>query len=328
MSEQRDKNLWIFNAGNSFAGNPKWMFEYIIRHHKEIKPVWMCYNADTMNYVHKLGYEAELYRSSKGKDVMKKAGVYVVEMCKEVFQPELDGITVLNLWHGVGCKSIERKVTDGFLQERIAKKYIQNNDILRNNQLFLVTSEIMEKHFKEQCGIDDDKVIRAGYPRCVVNDNIQSYDHDIRKKKGLSADTKLAIYCPTYRDNNGANFMKSALPDMKRLAEVLHENNILLILKMHPLVEKDTQYLAMKEVYREHPNFYFWENEDDVYEIFSDIDIAIVDYSSIFYDLLARGVKTFIRYFYDIDDKENFRDFVFDVREMTCGTEASNFDEL
>ena len=23
MSEQRDKNLWIFNAGNSFAGNPK-----------------------------------------------------------------------------------------------------------------------------------------------------------------------------------------------------------------------------------------------------------------------------------------------------------------
>lgn len=67
---------------------------------------------------------------------MAKAGVYVVEMCKEVFQPELDGITVLNLWHGVGCKSIERKVTDGFLQERIAKKYIQNNDILRNNQLF------------------------------------------------------------------------------------------------------------------------------------------------------------------------------------------------
>ena len=328
MSEQRDKNLWIFNAGNSFAGNPKWMFEYIIRHHKEIKPVWMCYNADTMNYVHKLGYEAELYHSSKGKSVMAKAGVYVVEMCKEVFQPELSGITVLNLWHGVGCKSIERKVTDGFLQERIAKKYIQNNDILRNNQLFLVTSEIMEKHFKEQCGIDDDKVIRAGYPRCVVNDDIQSYDHDIRKKKGLSANTKLAIYCPTYRDNNGANFMKSALPDMKRLADVLHENNILLILKMHPMVEKDTQYLAMKETYQNHPNFYFWENEDDVYEIFSDIDIAIIDYSSIFYDLLARGVKTFIRYFYDIDDKENFRDFVFDVREMTCGTEASNFDEL
>lgn len=90
---------------------------------------------------------------------MKQAGVYVVEMCKEIFQPELDGITVLNLWHGVGCKSIERKVNSGFLRERIARKYIQNNDMLRNNQLFLVTSEVMEKHFKVQCGIDDDKVI-------------------------------------------------------------------------------------------------------------------------------------------------------------------------
>lgn len=328
MSEYRNKKLWIFNAGSSYAGNPKWMFEYIIRHHKEITPVWMCYEQATKKYVRNLGYQAELYASAAGRDVMKQAGVYVVEMCKEIFQPELAGITVLNLWHGVGCKSIERKVNSGFLRERIAKKYIQNNDILRNNQLFLVTSEVMEKHFKEQCGIDDDKVIRAGYPRCVVTDDIGSYDHDIRAKKGLGKDAKLAIYAPTYRDNNGENFIKAALPDMKRLADTLAQNNILLIFKMHPQVEKDTQYLAMKDTYHDHPNFYFWENEDDVYEIFSDIDIAIVDYSSIFYDLLARGVKTFIRYFYDIDCKENFRDFVFDLREMTCGIEAGNFDEL
>lgn len=328
MREQRDKKIWIFNAGSSYAGNPKWMFEYIVRHHKEITPVWMCYEAATRNYVKGLGYQAELYASPAGRSVMQRAGVYVVEMCKEIFQPELDGITVLNLWHGVGCKSIERKVNSGFLRERIAKKYIQNNDILRNNQLFLVTSEVMEKHFKEQCGIDDDKVIRAGYPRCVVSDDICSYNHDIRAKKGLGSDAKLAIYAPTYRDNNGENFIKSALPDMERLADTLARNNILLILKMHPQVEKDSQYLAMKDMYYNHPNFYFWENQDDVYEIFSDIDIAIVDYSSIFYDLLARGVKTFIRYFYDIDCKENFRDFVFDLREMTCGTEAGNFEEL
>lgn len=325
---ERNKKLWIFNAGSSYAGNPKWLFEYIVRHHKEITPVWMCYEQATKKYVRGLGYQAELYASAAGRDVMKQAGVYVVEMCKEIFQPELEGITVLNLWHGVGCKSIERKVNSGFLRERIAKKYIQNNDILRNNQLFLVTSEIMEKHFKEQCGIDDDKVIRAGYPRCVVQDEICSYEHDIRAKKGLGTDAKLAIYAPTYRDNNGENFIKAALPNMEQLAETLAKNNILLIFKMHPQVEKDTQYLAMKDTYHEHPNFYFWENEDDVYEIFSDIDIAIIDYSSIFYDLLARGVKTFIRYFYDIDCKENFRDFVFDLREMTCGMEAKNFTEL
>ena len=141
----RNKHIWIFNAGNSYSGNPKWLFEYIRRHHPDIRTVWMCYHKDVRNYVKRLGYEACLFDSTAGKTIMKEAGVYVVEMCKEVFQPELEGITILNLWHGVGCKSIERKVTGGFLQERIAKKYIRNNRIYKNAQLFLVTSELMGK---------------------------------------------------------------------------------------------------------------------------------------------------------------------------------------
>lgn len=86
----------------------------------------MCYNADTMNYVHKLGYEAELYRSSKGKDVMKKAGVYVVEMCKEVFQPELTGITgfesMARRWLQEYRKKGNRRISSGAHCEKIHSK--------------------------------------------------------------------------------------------------------------------------------------------------------------------------------------------------------------
>lgn len=109
MSEQRDKNLWIFNAGNSFAGNPKWMFEYIIRHHKEIKPVWMCYNADTMNYVHKLGYEAELYRSSKGKDVMKKPVSMLSRCVKRYSSGTRWHYRFESVAHGVGWQEYRKK---------------------------------------------------------------------------------------------------------------------------------------------------------------------------------------------------------------------------
>lgn len=328
MSITRNKEVWIFNAGNSFSGNPKWLFEYMTRHHKEIRLIWMCYDEMTERYVKRMGYEAYKYDSAEGKNIMQIAGVYVVEMCKEIFQQELDGIVILNLWHGVGCKSIERKVTSGFLQERIAKKYIQNNDMLRNNQLFLVTSELMEKHFKEQCGIDDDKVIRAGYPRCVVNDKVETYDHNILEKKNLDHRYRIAVYAPTYRDNARENFIKTAIPDWKRLIETLEKEKLLLILKMHPLVEKDFQYLKVKEKYGDCPNLFFWDNANDIYEIFDKIDIAIVDYSSIFYDLLERGVSHFIRYFFDINDTENFRDFVYDVQEMTCGKIANDFDGL
>ena len=322
----RNKHIWIFNAGNSYSGNPKWLFEYIRRHHPDIRTVWMCYHKDVRNYVKRLGYEACLFDSTAGKTIMKEAGVYVVEMCKEVFQPELEGITILNLWHGVGCKSIERKVTGGFLQERIAKKYIRNNRIYKNAQLFLVTSELMEKHFMEQCGIDEELLIRAGYPRCTVTDPVCTYPHDIRAIKGLSDDARIVVYAPTYRDYAKENFIKAAIPDMDRLTQVLQGENILLVLKMHPLVEKDTEYLQVKVQYEHCPNLLFWDNANDIYEIFEDVDAAIIDYSSIFYDFMARGVRKFIRYLNG--DEEDLRDFVFDVKEMTCGEIATNFEQL
>ena len=122
ITNQRDKKIWVFNAGNNFSGNPKWLFMYIVNHHKEIQPYWLCYKKETQDYVRKLGFQAYMYNSSKGKEIEKKAGVYVVDQVKERIEDELIGITILNLWHGVGCKSIERKVDYGFLEHRIAKK--------------------------------------------------------------------------------------------------------------------------------------------------------------------------------------------------------------
>ena len=41
---------------------------------------------------------------------------------------------------------------------------------------------------------------------------------------------------------------------------------------------------------------------------------------------MARGVRKFIRYLNG--DEEELRDFVFDVKEMTCGEIATNFEQL
>ena len=185
LEVKRDKYLWIFNGGGkSFSGNPKWLFMYIANYKKDIKICWMCYDKATMQYIRRLGFNAQLYKSENGKKIMRSAGVYVVDQMKEVFQPELAGITVLNLWHGVGCKSIERKVSLDFLilKPNMAKKYIDNNTVYRNNQLFLVTSPLMEEHFKNQCGLEDDKIIRGGYPCCMYQKyygSVETYSHDI-----------------------------------------------------------------------------------------------------------------------------------------------------
>lgn len=324
----RDKNTWVFNAGNAFSGNPKWLFEYVVNHHPEITPWWLCYDQDLVDYMRERGLNACLYSSATARQVGGRAGVYVVNQFKEVIEDYLRGATILNLWHGVGCKTVERGVTSGFLHERIVKKHIENRRIYDTYQLFLATSPLMEEHFKQQCGIDDDKIVRAGYPCVTYPDELATFDHELLAGRGLPQGTRVAAYVPTYRDNEPQGFLTRALPDMERLLAVLEEQDLMLIMKMHPQMEENPQYLGLKERFGNEARLLFWDNAHDFYEVFDQVDVAIIDYSSIFYDMLARGVRHFIRYFYDLDEGSSVRDFVFDVREMTCGTECRDFDGL
>ena len=50
---------------------------------------------------------------------------------------------------------------------------------------------------------------------------------------------------------------------------------------------KDKYYNEAMQKYKDCKNLLFWDNKNDIYEIFSKIDLAIIDYSSIFYDMLA-----------------------------------------
>ena len=321
----RNNNIWIFNAGTSFAGNPKWYFLWLEENHPEIEKWWFCYDTVTLKNVKKMGFKACLYTSKKAEEVGKNAGVYVVEQCKEVFQDYLHGIKVLNLWHGVGCKTIETCISEGILQQRIIKKYIQNSNIYRNNTLFLVTSEFMENHFIQQCNLSKNQVIRGDYPKNIVLKRKTSINLE---KIKANNESKLAVYAPTYRDYDGASNFFKAIPDMEKLITVLEKTNTVLIFKMHPKVENEKNFLLAKEKYASSPWVYCWDNQDDIYEVMDKFDYAIVDYSSIFYDLMAKGVKKFIRYFYDIDEPNAMRDFAYDCKSHTYGKICSDFESL
>lgn len=330
LLEER-KKVWAFNAGNTFTGNPKWLFIYINKYRKDIDAYWLCDNVETVDFVRSLGYKAYAFNAGGGIEVKNRAGVFVTEQVKEQIPKGMENAIMLNLYHGVGCKSIERNAGSSRLEERLAKKYIRNNQYLLNNMLFLVTSPFMEQHFKKYVGLADDMVIRGGYPRCIYQKyfgGVATFNHNIIDKKKTDKNTKVVVYSPTYREDMGTDFFNTAIPDIKALEKTLKKNNMLLIFKMHPFMENDINYLSIKEKYKNSKQFLFWDNFNDFYEVIDKVDMAIVDYSSIFYDFLAAGVKNFVRYFFDYENENNHRGFAYDCKEMTCGKICSNFEEF
>lgn len=326
----RDNKVWIFNATNEFIGNPKWLFIYINKYRKDIKAYWMCDDEKVVNNIKELGYEAELYSSKKAEKIKKIAGVFVVHQVKEHIPNKFkDEVIMLNLWHGVGLKPIERFVESPGIKYRTYKKYIKYNNVYRNNQLFLVTSEFMENHFSKMIKLDSDQVIKSGYPSVMYDKKrFNSDNRSILIEKRKNEDTKIALYAPTFRDYSMEGFFGEAIPDFSLLLEKLQKNNILLIIKMHYLVKEDVQYLNIKNKYKNNPNIIFWDEEKDIYELFEDIDIGIVDYSSIYYDLLASGVTKFIRYIYDYEKYISNRNLIENYDENTSGIISNDFNEL
>ncbi len=331
MSVDQDRNhVWAFTSGeksDSFQGNPKYLFVYINNYRKDIKAYWLTMSHEMTEFIRGLGYEAYMEGSSEAEWIKSKTGVLVAEYVKNVIPSGLESAKYLNLFHGVGAKPVEHCVPDGMLFTDIAKKYISNNRVYRNQQLFLAPSPLMEENFKKQCYIDEDKIIRAGYPRCLYQKmyrKVHTFDHDVRKERGVDENTRLAVYAPTWRDSE--EVFSKAIADMDGLIECCRKNNILLIFKMHPKIENEYSFLLAKEKYGDCPYLYFWDNKHDFYEIIDQISLAIVDYSSIINDLLAAGVRHIIRYVYDFEEyKENI---IYDFDEVTTGKKCFDFREL
>ena len=196
----------------------------------------------------------------------------------------------------------------------------------------VVTSKLYEKEFQEDLGLDEKQLIRAGYLRCLYQQNYESictYDHEVINGKTIGNYDSIAVYAPTYRAIRG-NAFSTGIENLENLHMVCEEKNMLLIFKMHPQIENEVGYINAKQQYGAAKYFLFWDNANDFYEIINQIDLVIYDYSSMFSDFLCAGVKHFIRYIYDEDEymKDGFTQGKDAYYERTCGVVCHSFEEL
>lgn len=321
--------LWLFGS-YKWQGNPKALMMYMQERYSKTHEVWWVADSEKdAALVSSLGYHAVVAKSKKAQGLFQNADVYLTENFREKYPETMNpDIKIINLWHGVGLKHIELALgAESALSESIVRKYVRNFALYKNNLKFLATSKAMEDHFIEDMPLESAQIIRGGYPRNKVY-QFENMRTDNGELDFIEKYDDVYLFAPTYRFTNVNGAFKKLLPNLDLVAQKMADSNSLFIIKLHPFMLQDPEYLAALDEYADDENIYFWDDAFDVYEIFNKITVGVIDYSSIFYDMLESGVDRFIRYIPDYDQYVDDMELVGDYFELTDGVNATSFAEF
>lgn len=230
------------------------------------------------------------------------------------FNPET---IVVQLWHAPGASKKFGGSVD-FESREILAKISENTDCL------IVTSDKIKDYYSEAFQMPVSKIKALGLPRMdyyFENHDLDKLKSDFSKKYNISADKKIILYAPTFRDEEKYNNVFSYL-DLEKFNSVLGEEYVL-ALRLHPKIKnfyKDD--ISSQGKYIDVSDF---ESEQELMLI---SDMLITDYSSIMieYAILNRPIIFFT---YDLDDYlANERGFYYDFKTIVPGPIVYSSDEL
>ena len=308
---KRSTNILLYVSSRDFLNdNTEAIYNYLLRENYDKKYRIICCvpksnDKKENNYV---GYLAGIWYYLTSKYVFFSYGDFRIKPSKKQ--------VVVNQWHGTPIKNICKLLNDG--------KY--KNEDLDTFSLLVSSSENISPLYAKAFGCRHEKVKELGYAR---NDYLYSSKYTL-DLLGIDKNkySKIILWMPTFRMDKDDNTIingkvtETFLPIMttdeslQRLNDFLVANNILLILKIHPIA-KFNKF--------DYSNLLLLYNEDlyikgiKLYEFVKDVDSLITDYSSIISDYLLVD-KPIGFTLDDFDDYAENRGFAIDnVKEYFPG---------
>lgn len=311
----------IFESHPDVSDNAEALFDYFLKKkvNEKYKIVWILLKDNPADYPREnnvyyyLRYDSNIFTKLKVAYILNTAK-YIIDSNIFIYKKRKKQIRI-HLGHGMPLK--------------YRKEYSEK---LGEVDGILITADEFGKYFTNICGVKDNQILSLGLPR---NDLIiQKYNVEEFKDK------KVIVWMPTYRQHEDKRIeslevsSKFGLPcinnadELKQLEKVLVENDILLLLRLHPV--QDTSFITevkMKNLIFASDDFL--KNKGiRLYHLLSATDALITDYSSVYYDYLLTdkpiGLTTD-----DIDEyKEVNSIFYDDLENNIIGQYINNFQQL
>jgi CDP-glycerol glycerophosphotransferase (TagB/SpsB family) len=354
---RKDPKIWVFGAirGHKYTDNARYLFEYV-NEHMDVKAVWLSRSPEVVKTVRAKGYRAFLFSDAEGRSYARRAKVAVIthrgtngnaDLPYHLFTTDT---MIVQLWHGIPLKKIAYDDEIFINIERTERAQLLRSSMFGNIVYTLKTSKIADalrnayynlayynklphnpvlipalsdetKHiFAQAFRVDPERVMITGYPRNDILLRSRTVD-------GKHPDAaKKVIYMPTFRDKVGSQFdlfLQYGF-DVATLDRELEAEKMTLYIKLHPF-NQPTQ--ALLEQIAASNNIRFLE-EDAIYEILSEFDILVTDYSSIYFDFLLLD-RPIVFSPFDLDQYlVNDREMYYDYDAVTPGPKSRDWNEV
>lgn len=237
----------------------------------------------------------------------------------------LEGKRLLQLWHGIPLKKIgfpelESSVNMTPDKARFLEAHYSGMAAVPSTSPWM-TETLFGRAFRAEdfpvLGFPrTDVLLRLPNKRDMLGADTELYAVMARHRKGGG---KVMVYMPTFRDTGG-NAIEDGALEPAALDHFCRRNNILLVLKFHPLVPV--------EAIRQLEGLVVHASAQDIYPLLPLTDALITDYSSIYFDyMLVDKPLLFFPY-----DKEKYltrdREMFFEYESVTPGTHAQDMESL
>ena len=255
----------------------------------------------------------------EARETLESADVLIANTHTEVEWEKPSGTTYLQTWHGTPLKRIHRDVLwapEGRL-DRL------DQDIAKWD-LLVSPNAASTPRLRKAFGYDR-TIAETGYPR---NDVLSSADAEpirrqLREELGLPQDTQVALYTPTWRDDecfaDGNPDIALGL-DLESYAAAAADNQALLI-RAHYMVTGRTRVVSGTRIL---DVSYF----PDVRDLYLAADLLVTDYSSTMFDFAVTG-KPIVYFNYDLERyRDSVRGFYFDLLPDAPGPVVRTTEEL
>ncbi|MGB8453991.1 MAG: CDP-glycerol glycerophosphotransferase family protein [Anaerocolumna sp.] len=323
---QKDIIVFESNMGRNYTGNPKCIYEEMVRQGLDKK--YRCYvmlddlSTCVPGNAKKLKRTRTLYFL-----VMGIAGIWVSDCRQPNYIIKRQEVHYIQTWHGTPLKKLALDMESvNMAGETDIEKYKRN--FYKNTRTwdYLVSQNHFSTEVFKSAFAFDKTVLEIGYPRndILFWGNNQEYIKDLKRKMGLPPDKKVLLYAPTWRDNEyydkGAYKFNQAL-DIKKLKDELGKDYVCIV-KYHYLVKDSIDWSAYKGF------IYKFDMCEDIAELYLVADMLITDYSSVMFDysILKRPMLFFA---YDLEEyKDNLRGFYLDFLKEAPGPITRTTREL